>query len=197
MPKETFYNLSTDKQARVYQAAIKEYCRVPFEQVSIKNVVVDAAIARGSFYQYFDDKADLLAYLIGQIHEEVVLQQPTNQQGFNYFSWLVEQEIEQLASLQAEQSIPAQLLKQIAKSPIALKVFETQLVKRLQAASFLKSDWMLASPPKELRQAALELMFYAGRTALLEVLSGENSTQEIIKKLRAKLLLLKRGLQHT
>lgn len=38
----------------------KNLQRVPFEQTSIKNIVEDADIARGSFYQYFESKEDLL-----------------------------------------------------------------------------------------------------------------------------------------
>ena len=45
---------------KIIKAAKKEFERVPFEQTSIKNIVEDAEIARGSFYQYFESKEDLL-----------------------------------------------------------------------------------------------------------------------------------------
>ena len=60
MPKETFLRLSEDKREKILSAAKKEFSRVTLEEVSIKNIVEDADIARGSFYQYFESKEDLL-----------------------------------------------------------------------------------------------------------------------------------------
>ena len=60
MPKETFLKLSKEKQQKIIKSAKKEFARAPIENVSIKNIVQDADIARGSFYQYFESKEDLL-----------------------------------------------------------------------------------------------------------------------------------------
>lgn len=64
MPSKTFLNLSQEKKNKILKAANKEFARVPIEQVSIKNIVEDAGIARGSFYQYFEDKEDLFDYIM-------------------------------------------------------------------------------------------------------------------------------------
>ena len=64
MPTSTFFNLPEDKKNKILRAANKEFARVPIEQVSIKNIVEDAEIARGSFYQYFEDKEDLFQYIM-------------------------------------------------------------------------------------------------------------------------------------
>ena len=64
MPTETFMKLSEEKKNKILVAAKKEFTRVPFEQTSIKNIVEDAEIARGSFYQYFTSKEDLLQYMM-------------------------------------------------------------------------------------------------------------------------------------
>ena len=64
MPKETFLKLSKEKQQKVINAAKKEFARAPIENVSIKNIVEEADIARGSFYQYFEDKEDAIKYII-------------------------------------------------------------------------------------------------------------------------------------
>lgn len=60
MPKETFLNLSKEKQNKILNAAKKEFERVSLEQALIKNIVEEAGIARGSFYQYFESKEDLM-----------------------------------------------------------------------------------------------------------------------------------------
>ena len=64
MPKETFIKLPEEKKQKIMRAAKKEFARVPFSETSIKNIVEDAGIARGSFYQYFETKEDLLEYII-------------------------------------------------------------------------------------------------------------------------------------
>ena len=64
MPKSTFYNLPKEKQNKVLEAARKEFFRAEDGDILIKNIVVDAKIPRGSFYQYFESKDDLLEFLI-------------------------------------------------------------------------------------------------------------------------------------
>ena len=71
MPKETFLKLSKEKQEKVINAAKKEFARVPIENVSIKNIVEEADIARGSFYQYFESKEDLLIYILKENSEKL------------------------------------------------------------------------------------------------------------------------------
>ena len=71
MPKETFLKLSKEKQQKVINAAKKEFARAPIENVSIKNIVEDADIARGSFYQYFESKEDLLIYILKENSEKL------------------------------------------------------------------------------------------------------------------------------
>lgn len=64
MPKSTFYNLPKEKQDKVLEAAKKEFFRAENGDILIKNIVVDAKIPRGSFYQYFESKDDLVEFLI-------------------------------------------------------------------------------------------------------------------------------------
>ncbi len=71
MPKDTFLKLSKEKQKKVIDAAKQEFARVPIEEVSIKNIVEQAGIARGSFYQYFESKEDLLIYILRENVENI------------------------------------------------------------------------------------------------------------------------------
>ncbi|MBD8067636.1 TetR family transcriptional regulator [Bacillus sp. PS06] len=66
MPKITFHNLPDDKKQKLIQAAKKEFSRVPFYEASISNIVKQAKIPRGSFYQYFEDKEDAYYFLISE-----------------------------------------------------------------------------------------------------------------------------------
>ncbi|WP_306008724.1 TetR/AcrR family transcriptional regulator [Bacillus sp. MMSF_3353] len=64
MPKQTFFNLERKKKEVLIQAAMKEFSRVPLFEASISNIIKDAGIPRGSFYQYFEDKEDVFFFLL-------------------------------------------------------------------------------------------------------------------------------------
>ncbi|NLD25855.1 MAG: TetR/AcrR family transcriptional regulator [Acholeplasmataceae bacterium] len=64
MPTKTFLNLPKDKKIRILRAAKKELSRVPLDKVVIANIVKEAKIPRGSFYQYFENVEDLFVYLM-------------------------------------------------------------------------------------------------------------------------------------
>ncbi|WP_310172613.1 TetR/AcrR family transcriptional regulator [Neobacillus niacini] len=66
MPKPTFLKLTTEKQESLIKAAKKEFSRVPLYEASISNIIKDAGIPRGSFYQYFEDKEDLFYFLLDE-----------------------------------------------------------------------------------------------------------------------------------
>lgn len=63
MIKKTFYNLPEEKRQRVIDAIMHEFASSTTEKVSINRIVKTAGISRGSFYQYFDDKVDLVEVL--------------------------------------------------------------------------------------------------------------------------------------
>lgn len=69
MPKQTFFNLPDQKRKTLIQAAKKEFARAPYSEASIANIIKEAAIPRGSFYQYFEDKEDLYDYLLADLSE--------------------------------------------------------------------------------------------------------------------------------
>jgi AcrR family transcriptional regulator len=70
MPKETFLNLPKDKQTLIRNIAVAEFAEYSFEQASINRIVTKSGIAKGSFYQYFEDKKDLFLYIVRIIGEE-------------------------------------------------------------------------------------------------------------------------------
>lgn len=64
MPKSTFFNLPEDKRNKIIEAAIDEFAENSYRQASINRIVEKAGIAKGSFYQYFEDKKDLYKFII-------------------------------------------------------------------------------------------------------------------------------------
>jgi AcrR family transcriptional regulator len=72
LPKETFYNLPDKKRKNIEKVAIREFGKYGYDKASITRIVDMCGIAKGSFYQYFEDKKDLYFYLLTRIGEEKV-----------------------------------------------------------------------------------------------------------------------------
>lgn len=70
MASERFWRLPVEKQKAIYEAAIDEFIRVPFEKVSINKIIQKAGISRGSFYTYFEDKRELLSFVMEDTKEQ-------------------------------------------------------------------------------------------------------------------------------
>ena len=64
MIKKTFYNLPEEKRQRIISAVMNEFSSSATEKVSINRIIKASNISRGSFYQYFDDKVDLVEVLV-------------------------------------------------------------------------------------------------------------------------------------
>ncbi len=64
MPKETFLNLLDEKQEKVMRAAISEFIEHGFEQAKIGTIAKNAGVAKGSMYQYFENKKELFLFSV-------------------------------------------------------------------------------------------------------------------------------------
>ena len=68
MISPTFQNLKEDKKNRIIDAALAEFSARPFNEASITNIVKNADISRGSFYQYFGNKENIYKYLVSYLY---------------------------------------------------------------------------------------------------------------------------------
>lgn len=71
MPTSTFFNLKDEKREKIIEVVKKEFERVPLSKLSVKRIVEGSYIARGSFYQYFLSKEDVIEYVLRQDLENV------------------------------------------------------------------------------------------------------------------------------
>lgn len=69
MPTSTFFRLPEEKRKRLIEACWAEVSQVRFTDISINRIIAAAHIPRGSFYQYFEDKEDLIRYLLEDMRE--------------------------------------------------------------------------------------------------------------------------------
>ena len=64
MPTQRFLKLKEEKKQVILDAAVHEFSRVPYSSASINQIIKEADISRGSFYTYFEDKDDLMRYIL-------------------------------------------------------------------------------------------------------------------------------------
>ena len=146
MPKETFFNLPEDKRQQIIELSLAEFAENDYDTASISRIVAQAGIAKGSFYQYFENKEDLYTYLLtlgNEAKAEFLGSNPPNPQMgiFAYIRWLSEAGIKfELARPQLSQigyravrsgAVPENLKAQ-AKAGAA--TFFQQLVEQGQAS---------------------------------------------------------------
>jgi AcrR family transcriptional regulator len=91
MPKSTFFNLPEEKRSLILDLAIEEFAERDYKSASISNIVSRAGIAKGSLYQYFEDKHDLYLYLIelaGEEKKAFLASHPPPDPAMNVFDYL-------------------------------------------------------------------------------------------------------------
>ncbi len=64
MPKQTFLNLPLERRNRILETAIDEFSQNSFASASISKIAAKADVAKGSMYQYFENKKDLYKYIL-------------------------------------------------------------------------------------------------------------------------------------
>ena len=95
MPKQTFLNLPQKKRDIIIKAAIDEFAEYGLENASTNRIVKNSGIAKGSFYQYFEDKEDIFRHLMAVLEGEKWafykgLHPPSNHMDtFEYVRWLI------------------------------------------------------------------------------------------------------------
>jgi AcrR family transcriptional regulator len=64
LPKQTFFNLPPEKRRLLTDLTLDEFAAHSYHAASLSRIVERAGIAKGSMYQYFQDKFDLYLYAL-------------------------------------------------------------------------------------------------------------------------------------
>jgi len=64
MPKDTFLNLPFEKQEKVMRSSISEFLGHGFTKGNVGNIAKSAGVAKGSMYQYFENKREIFLYSV-------------------------------------------------------------------------------------------------------------------------------------
>ncbi len=70
MPRPRFQNLDPARQQLILRVAGDEFAAHGYERASLNRILQSASISKGSFYYYFDDKADLFHTVMHALVEE-------------------------------------------------------------------------------------------------------------------------------
>ena len=71
MPRPRFATADADLQRRILDAATEEFTAKGYEAASLNRILLKAGLSKGSFYYYFDDKADLAAAVLVALIEDL------------------------------------------------------------------------------------------------------------------------------
>lgn len=90
MPYQTFFNLPEEKRQNVIDAALEEFALYDYKTASLSRMVEKAGIAKGSMYQYFENKKDLYLFLIDHVSKIKLryLTENSVELGENFFNLL-------------------------------------------------------------------------------------------------------------
>ena len=114
MPRPTWDNLDERRRERVLHAAMAEFGRRGYSGGSLNVIAREAGVAKGSLFQYFEDKFDFFAHVAEQTSVTIyaaltpLLTGPAEGQHFvDYFADLVENWIDYMDAHPLERGVTA------------------------------------------------------------------------------------------
>lgn len=201
LPKPTFIKLPIDKKETLIRAAIKEFSRAPLFEASIANIIKEAGIPRGSFYQYFEDKEDLYYFLLDDSSKrlnEMFIAILIKQNGdlMETFIESFEMMLINLESIESRQFFRNTFLNMNYKSENTLTpdVTKEQLHTRLAEVVGLVDQNKLNITDETELVHVLKIMKAITFQNLIQVFAKDLSIDESLKNYTLEVNLLKKGL---
>ncbi|MBO1004194.1 TetR/AcrR family transcriptional regulator [Pseudogracilibacillus auburnensis] len=201
MPKQTFFNLSEEKKQTLIQAGKNEFSRVSLAEASIANIVKEAKIPRGSFYQYFYDKEDLYFYLLTEMAKErraefILSLKKHNGDIFNSLTELFHLMIVEMENDSLRKFYRNVFLNMNYKTEKAfldnmnLNSFNKQYV---EIKYLLNTEHLNVSNEEELFQL-VQIVLMTMMQNLVQKFANDMSNESVIQNYSVQMCLLKRGL---
>lgn len=197
MPKETYFHLKEEKKEKIEKALEKEFARVPFEKASISNIIEEAQIPRGSFYQYFEDKEDAIRYMIQKyismeykmIYE--ILQKTKGdifKMSILAFEYMVEN-----ATQKKEMNLYKNIMKEIKRNNINIFDECKENIKSNEIKDRIDVSHLNLQSEKDLKYM-MKILISIIRTTGIEVIDNKISIEQGKIDLIEQLEILKRGM---
>jgi len=201
LPKQTFIKLPIDKKETLIHAAKKEFSRVPLFEASIANIVKEAGIPRGSFYQYFEDKEDLYYFLLDEYSQRlrrrfISILKKQNGDLMETFIESFEMMLINLQSIESRQFFRNAFLNMNYKSENTLtpEVNQEQLKTRLaEVVALVDHDKLNITNEMELIHV-FKIMKAVTFQNLIQVFAKDLSIDDSLRNYTLEVNLLKKGL---
>lgn len=195
MPTSTFFNLPPPKRERLLRAAVEEFTKKPFNEVSINRIIQAAEIPRGSFYQYFTDKMDLFRHILDRFSqrlEEAILSGLDACGGDLLAAPLVL--FDRVLACIRENQTEYQALTSIVRQNVGMDVGQLWDFTGIARTVLEQADMrrLRVSSPEE-QMALLDLLFSSTAHALMTASCGELSLEESRKRLTNKIAIIRQG----
>ena len=194
MPKSTFFNLSSEKREKIEKAIENEFGRTTFEKASISNIIENAKIPRGSFYQYFEDKEDAIKYIVKKYmkKEKEKIRNILIEVDGNIFDATIEIFEYMIESVKEKDkfNLYRNILEELKKNNI--NIFQEEKQQRI--IEEIINVEILNINDKEDVIYMLKIVSEMARTISIEVITGKISKEEGKENLIKELEILKRGM---
>lgn len=197
MPTSTFFNLPPPKRERLLRAAVAEFVRKPFNEVSINRIIQAAEIPRGSFYQYFEDKMDLFHHILaffGRSLEKAILAS-LDACGGDLLAVPLTLFDTVLACIR-ENRAEFQALTDIVRQNGGMDASQLWDFIRVEQDILDRADMSrLCISSREAQTALLDLLLSSTAQALMAASCGKLTQEEIRERLTNKIAIIRRGVE--
>ena len=203
MPTETFFRLPEEKRARLVSAIYQELARVPVTEMSINRIVHQADISRGSFYQYFNGRDDLVDFLIGNFLQRVQAftdaEAASCEDCFALLRRMI-REVRRFGDMPENRAFATNMLAHIRAC-----WSNSSCIVRTKVNYKAMADWYdqyfdrarLNADSDETFMLILDLLFAVFRSSVAEMFAADANADQVIERFDLKLEILQRGMLRT
>lgn len=176
MPRPRYENVDAEKKQKLLAAAVKEFGAHGFEHASINTILDEAGFSKGSFYYYFDDKADLAATVFLEIGKPMLRLSDPNpvSTAAEFWAELRRLSIERLKELEAKTADYACLLRLgnavFSDAAFAAKVMPLIAPNRQKMVGFLERGVAVGALRSDLPLGTLVQLIEAAKRTLYQSL---------------------------
>ena len=197
MPKETFFNLKEEKKQKIERALINEFSRVSFEKASISNIVAEAKIPRGSFYQYFEDKEDAIKYIIQKFiqveHKKMneILKDANKdifQAIFKFYRYMIE------STEKDNFRLIKNIFQELRKNNISFFEIKSEVKAKEEINKIINTENLKIEKEDDLKYF-LKILTTVTRTVASDVINKRITKEEGEETLKRQLEILRRGME--
>lgn len=198
MPKDTFFHLKEEKREKIEKALINEFSKGSLEKASISNIVAEAKIPRGSFYQYFENKEDAVKYVVhkySKIEKNKLSDflEETNgdifEASLKIYDYMVEK-----ATDNEKLKLITNILQELRKNNISIFDKQEDEKEREIINKKINQDLLKIEEPDDL-EYIMKILGTITRNIAIETMKGKVPKEEGRYALKREIEILKKGMQ--